>query len=78
MYPEDEDMPEKPKGVDFGIFVKQIVAARRIQNTWIIYQAIKREQQEEQMANSYNQRFVYFFKIIIRIEKKSMCKSAIL
>lgn len=56
LYPEDEDMPEKPKGVDFGTFVKQIVAARRIQNTWIIYQAIKREQQEEQMANSYNQR----------------------
>jgi hypothetical protein len=49
-------MPTKHKGYDFGALVKRIVAARRIQNTWIIYQAVKREIQEENMADSYNSR----------------------
>lgn len=56
LFPPDEDMPAKHKGYDFGTLVKRIVAARRIQNTWIIYQAVKREIQEENMADSYNSR----------------------
>lgn len=60
LYAEEEELPKKPPGPDFATFVKQIVAARRIQNTWIIYQAIKREFQEDLMADSYNNRIEDF------------------
>lgn len=49
-------MPEKHHGFDFGTLVKRVVAARRIQNSWIIYQALKRERLEEHSAESYNNR----------------------
>lgn len=72
MYAEEEELPKKPPGPDFATFVKQIVAARRIQNTWIIYQAIKREFQEDLMADSYNNRYT-FQMLVVRFELIIAC-----
>jgi hypothetical protein len=51
-----EEMPEKPKGINLFTLVRRMVAARRIQNSWIIYQYTKRELRQEQEMDAYNAR----------------------
>lgn len=50
----NKPVPEKPAAPSFQEIVFQNVMARRIQNTWIIYQATKRMQEEEE--EDYRQR----------------------
>lgn len=59
-------MPKKPIAYNFSQIVERIVAARRIQNTWIVYQAIKREMDEQYEANVYNNRFLFLLPVMLK------------